>query len=142
MRKRLKRAGMLPAHLLWHQGRGLVKKTPALVEEKLSDKKCVPCEGGISPFSLEDLFVYQKQVHEDWRVADEGKKIKRDVTFKDFKEAMEFVNKVADVAEAEGHHPDITISYNNVVISLWTHAIGGLSENDFIMAAKIDCISL
>ena len=108
--------------------------------EALSQRKCVPCEGGVSPFSLEDLFEYQKQVHEDWRVADEGKKIKRDFSFADFKEAMTFVNKVADIAETEAHHPDITISYNKVVISLWTHAIGGLSENDFIMAAKIDAI--
>ena len=125
--------------LLWQQGR-VFSETLASVEEKLSNKKCVPCEGGISPFSLEDLFAYQKQVHEDWRVADEGKKIKRDFTFVDFKEAMAFVNKVADIAEMEGHHPDITISYNKVVVSLWTHAIGGLSENDFIMAAKIDAI--
>lgn len=126
---------MLPGHV-----EGFTRQAFASVEEKLSDKKCVPCEGGISPFSLENLFEYQKQVNEDWRVADEGKKIKRDFTFGDFKEAMGFINKVADIAEAEGHHPDISISYNRVTISLWTHAIGGLSENDFIMAAKIDSI--
>jgi len=106
----------------------------------LKDKRCIPCEGGTPPVSLEDLFEYKKQIHEDWRVTDEGKKIKRDFTFPDFKEAMEFANKVAGVAEEEQHHPDISISYNKVVISLWTHAIGGLSENDFIMAAKIDIV--
>lgn len=106
----------------------------------LKEKRCIPCDGNTPPLSLEDLFEYKKQVDEDWRVADEGKKIKRDFIFADFKEAMVFVNKVADIAEAEGHHPDISISYSKVVISLWTHAIGGLSENDFIMAAKIDGI--
>jgi 4a-hydroxytetrahydrobiopterin dehydratase len=129
---------MLPGRMLQRHIKRVTREAFAPVEEKLSNKKCVPCEGGISPFSLEDLFEYQKQVHEDWRVADEGKKIKRDFSFADFKEAMAFVNKVADIAETESHHPDITISYNKVVISLWTHAIGGLSENDFIMAAKID----
>lgn len=106
----------------------------------LADKKCVPCEGGVSPFSLEDLARYKGQVHSDWRVAEEGKKIKRDFEFSNFTEAMGFVNSVAAIAEAEGHHPDIFISYNKVEISLWTHAIGGLSENDFIVAAKIDRI--
>ena len=72
-----------------------------------------------------------------WEVA-EGKKIFRRFSFKNFKEAMAFVNKVADIAESEGHHPDIFVSYNKVKITLFTHAIGGLSENDFILAAKIE----
>ena len=71
----------------------------------------------------------------------EDGKLERDFKFKDFAEAMKFVNKVAEVAEAEGHHPDIRISYNKVNIVLWTHAMGGLSRNDFILAAKIDTIA-
>lgn len=74
-----------------------------------------------------------------WKVEDE-KKIEKKFKFKDFKEAMSFVNKVADLAEEQGHHPDIEISYNKVKIELTTHAIGGLSTNDFVMAAKIETI--
>ena len=72
-----------------------------------------------------------------WVVIDD-KKIKHEFKFKDFKQAITFINKVAEVAESEGHHPDIYVFYNKVVIELWTHAIGGLSENDFIVAAKIE----
>lgn len=75
-----------------------------------------------------------------WILVDE-KIIKKQFTFGDFKEAMKFVNRVAEIAESEGHHPYIKISWNKVTLELWTHAIGGLSENDFIVAAKIDAIS-
>lgn len=70
----------------------------------------------------------------------ENEKIKKEFVFADFKEAIEFINKVADIAEEEGHHPDIHIFYNKVMIELWTHEIGGLSENDFILASKIEKI--
>lgn len=81
---------------------------------------------------------YLKEVPK-WTIARERMhKIKREFAFKDFKQAMSFVNKTADIAEAEAHHPDIHISYNKVTLELYTHAIFGLSENDFIMAAKID----
>lgn len=73
-----------------------------------------------------------------WDVTEDGKKIRREFLFKNFKEAMVFVNKVADIAESEGHHPDLHVFYNRVVVELWTHAIGGLSENDFIVAAKVN----
>ena len=76
-----------------------------------------------------------------WILTDDGKKIARNFNFKDFKEAMVFVNKVAGAAEAEGHHPDISISWNKVKLQLSTHAIGGLSTNDFIFAAKINALS-
>lgn len=79
------------------------------------------------------------QINSAWRVVD-NKKLERVFQFKDFKEAMGFVNKVVAVAEAEGHHPDILINYNRVVLTSWTHAIGGLSENDFILASKIDAL--
>lgn len=106
----------------------------------LLNKKCVPCEGGVPPFTPEQISEYKKQVSDNWDVIEDGKKVKRKFKFKDFKEAMVFVNKVAEVAEQEQHHPDIKIFYNLVEITLWTHAIMGLSENDFIMAAKIDYI--
>ena len=80
---------------------------------------------------------YLAELKTPWEVLD-GKKIKREFKFKDFKEAIGFVNKVAALAESEGHHPDIHIFYNRVVLELTTHAVGGLSENDFILAAKID----
>ena len=104
--------------------------------DDLTKKHCVPCEGGIAPFSPSQIKDYLKEVPE-WTVFDNSK-IKREFKFKDFKEAMNFISKVADLAEAEGHHPDIHIFYNKVSLELSTHAIGGLSENDFILAAKID----
>mgnify|MGYP001616306343 CR=1 FL=1 len=106
---------------------------------KLQDKKCVPCEGGTPPLRKNEAKKYLAELQGDWKIV-EGKKIQRELKFKDFKEAMAFVNKVADIAESEGHHPDIHVHYNRVMIELWTHAVGGLSENDFILAAKIDGI--
>lgn len=103
----------------------------------LTQKKCVPCEGGTKPFTAEQIEEYKKQVSSEWEV-EETHKLYRKFKFKDFKEAMAFVNKVAEIAEEEQHHPDIALFYNIVKLTLWTHAISGLSENDFIMAAKID----
>src|SRR3989344_7962667 len=103
----------------------------------LSDKKCVACEGGTPPLEAEKVKECMAELAGGWDIID-GKKIKKEFKFEDFKEAMAFVNKVAEIAESEGHHPDIHIFYNKVEIELWTHAVGGLSENDFIMAAKID----
>lgn len=104
----------------------------------LITKKCVPCEGGVPPFTPEEIEKYKKEVSVDWEVVEDGHKIKRKFKFKDFKQAMDFVNKVAEVAESEQHHPNIEIFYNIVNLTLWTHAIAGLSENDFIIAAKVD----
>lgn len=100
-------------------------------------KKCIPCEAGVPPFTKEQIEQYKKEISLDWQVID-GKKLERRYKFKNFLEAMQFVNKIADIAEAEQHHPDIKIYYNLVTLTLWTHAISGLSENDFILAAKID----
>jgi len=104
----------------------------------LTQKHCVPCEGGDPPLpqNKEDELIAQVP---SWQLLrDEARKIRRQFKFKNFKEAVSFVNKVADIAETEGHHPDIKIVYNKVQLDLFTHAVGGLSENDFIMAAKID----
>lgn len=103
----------------------------------LSDKKCVACEGGTAPFGEAEIASYLSQLKPGWQVIN-GKKVKKEFKFKNFVESIEFVNKIAAIAEAEGHHPDIYIIYNVVGIELWTHAINGLSENDFIMAAKVE----
>lgn len=105
----------------------------------LKNKKCVPCEGGIPSLTGPQIQKYLQEV-EGWSVA--GNKIRRDFKFKDFKQAMAFVNQMAQIAEAEGHHPDFCVHYNEVAVTVWTHAIGGLSENDFILAAKVDGIKI
>ena len=105
----------------------------------LLSKKCVPCEGGVPPLTEEEVRKLLLQV-EGWKADAECTKIFREFKFKDFKQAMGFVDKVAGLAEEEGHHPDIHIHYNRVRLELWTHAIGGLSENDFILAAKINAL--
>ena len=103
----------------------------------LSKKKCVPCEGGEIPLDEESAKEMKKWVNPSWEL--EAKNLSRGFEFKNFVEAMKFINKVAEIAESEGHHPDINLhSYKKVKIDLSTHAIGGLSGNDFILAAKID----
>ena len=101
----------------------------------LLKKKCVPCEGGVKPFTKSEANKYIKQV-DGWKVS--GNKITKRLVFKDFLELIKFVNKLAGIAEKEGHHPDFTVHYNKLDFEIWTHAINGLSENDFILAAKID----
>ena len=104
----------------------------------LLKKKCVPCEKkGIKPFDHAQAEDYLAQIS-GWMLDENGKKISKEFKFKDFIGAINFVERVADLAEMEGHHPNIHVYYNKVVLELSTHAIGGLSENDFIMAAKID----
>ena len=105
---------------------------------ELAGRHCVACDKGTLPLTRDEASPYLPQVPQ-WEVR-EGKSLRRRFRFKDFVEAMAFLNRVAQVAEEEGHHPDIFISYNRVRIDLATHAIGGLSENDFILAAKIDRI--
>lgn len=105
---------------------------------ELSEKHCVPCEGGQSPMPDVEEDRYLKDV-DNWDIdRKDTHKIKKIFSFKNFEESMEFVNKVADIAEEEGHHPDIYISWNTVKLILYTHAIEGLSENDFIIASKVD----
>jgi 4a-hydroxytetrahydrobiopterin dehydratase len=103
----------------------------------LSAKKCKPCEGGVPPLDQKELTEFKGQISDDWKVI-EMKKIAREFFFVNYRHTMEFVNKVADLAEEEGHHPDMYVFYGRVVVELWTHSINGLSENDFIMASKID----
>ena len=105
----------------------------------LSDKKCVACEGGVPPLTKTKAEKYLAQISKNWHL--ESESIWAEFKFKDFKENMAFVNKIAEIAEAEGHHPDLKINYNKLRVDLSTHAINGLSENDFILAAKIDRIT-
>jgi 4a-hydroxytetrahydrobiopterin dehydratase len=105
---------------------------------KLAKKRCVPCEGGVKPLTEAEARELSPQLEQDWMLIDSGHMLARTFNFKDFVTTMKFVNKVAEIAEEEQHHPDMSISYNTLSIELTTHAISGLSENDFILAAKID----
>ncbi len=105
----------------------------------LNQRVCVACEGGTPPLARAQAEAYVPQVP-DWTLSEDAKSISRTFRFKDFKKALVFVQKVAAVAEAEGHHPDIHWSWNRVRLEHTTHAIKGLSDNDFILAAKIDRI--
>ena len=109
---------------------------------KLVEKKCIVCESGnVKPMSRADSERLLLEV-EGWNLDAKAKVISKDFVFKNFDKAMDFVNMVADIAEIEGHHPDITILYNKVLLKCSTHSIKGLSENDFILAAKINSIDL
>lgn len=125
----------------------------------LTSKRCVPCERGASPITGEAITAYLAELPDSWKLVDGSPpldgfrpsseisagtvgttsiKIRKVFKFEDFAGSMAFVNKVAALAEEEGHHPDINIHWDTVTLELWTHAIGGLSENDFIVAAKIE----
>ena len=105
---------------------------------KLTEKHCVPCEGGTPPLDDATTKLLLGEVR-GWARRDEagGARIGRRFAFKDFVAAMAFLDKMAVIAEAEGHHPDFCVHYDKVDVTLWTHSVGGLSENDFILAAKI-----
>lgn len=102
----------------------------------LAAKTCVPCRGGVPPLQGQELISLHKQVP-DWQVVNDHH-IVRQFKFADFKQALAFVNRVAELAEEQGHHPDILLAWGKAEITLWTHKINGLTESDFIMAAKID----
>jgi 4a-hydroxytetrahydrobiopterin dehydratase len=103
----------------------------------LSKKRCIPCEGGIASLDQREIAEYKKQIDDGWEVRDNNK-ISREFVLVNYRHTIDFVNKVADLAEEEGHHPVMHVYYGRLVIDLWTHAINGLSENDFILASKID----
>ena len=106
----------------------------------LKDKKCVPCEGGVIPFDISEIHKYQKKV-DGWNISKDNKQnffLNKRFNFNNFIESQEFINKVGEISENEGHHPDISFGWGYAEIKITTHAIEGLSENDFILAAKID----
>ncbi|MCA9827747.1 MAG: 4a-hydroxytetrahydrobiopterin dehydratase [Nitrosopumilus sp.] len=104
---------------------------------EIRKKKCVPCEGGISPLTPEEIKKNLEKVP-GWKLKTNS--IEREFDFGGFTEAIKFVNTVAELAEEEGHHPDICVHWNKVVLEIWTHAINGLSENDFVLASKVNKI--
>lgn len=108
-----------------------------MLEKELTQKKCVPCRGGIPPMKPEKAKDYIAATP-GWSLSDDADRISRRFEFATFPKAIDFVVQVAELAEEEGHHPDFAIHYNKVDILLWTHKINGLHENDFIMAAKIN----
>ena len=108
----------------------------------LINKKCVPCEGGAIPFDMSEIHKYQKKV-DGWDIVkgiNDIYLLEKNFKFDDFKKSQDFVNKVGKISEEEGHHPDINFGWGYAKINITTHAIEGLSENDFILAAKIDKI--
>jgi 4a-hydroxytetrahydrobiopterin dehydratase len=103
---------------------------------ELAKKRCTPCRGGVPPLAGEELRKLAEQVYA-WKVVDQHH-ITKTFLFRDFKSALDFVNRIGAIAEAEGHHPDLALAWGRVDIKTWTHKIDGLTENDFILAAKID----
>ena len=109
----------------------------------LLKKKCTPCEGGVIPFDTSEIHKYQKKI-DGWEVIKDKKDIfflEKNFKFKNFKDSQKFVNNVGEISEKEGHHPEIIFGWGYAKINITTHAIEGLSENDFILAAKIDKIT-
>ena len=112
------------------------------MSEDLSNKKCIPCEGGIPAFDIDQINNFLKKV-DNWSAKEDEKDkfyLIKEFNFKNFVDSQGFVNKVGDLAEIEGHHPDISFGWGYANVKIFTHAIGGLAESDFILAAKIDKI--
>jgi 4a-hydroxytetrahydrobiopterin dehydratase len=108
--------------------------------KELSAKKCAPCEGGVKPLTRAQASALRKQLHAGWKLGADAKSLHRALKFKDFYRTLSFVNAVGHIANTEDHHPDLEIGYNYCRIRYSTHSIGGLSQNDFICAAKIDLL--
>jgi 4a-hydroxytetrahydrobiopterin dehydratase len=112
----------------------------ATTAKELTRKHCVPCEGGVPALSPDQVQHLSTELPH-WQLSPDGKRIRREWRVKNFTTALDFFNRVGQIAEDEGHHPDLhLVGYRNVTIEIWTHAIGGLSENDFILAAKTDAL--
>ncbi|MCO6440200.1 MAG: 4a-hydroxytetrahydrobiopterin dehydratase [Nitrococcus mobilis] len=103
----------------------------------LAAKTCLPCKGGVDPLSRADAERYLSEIP-GWQLSEDGRRIHREYKFKNFVQALAFVNKVGELAEREAHHPEIRFGWGHAQVELWTHKINGLHENDFIVAAKID----
>jgi len=104
---------------------------------ELAEKECVPCKGGVPPLRGGELAKLAKQLNSGWQAVKEHH-LEKEYKFKDFREALEFTNKVGSLAEAQGHHPDIYLAWGKVRLTIWTHKIDGLTESDFVFAAKAD----
>jgi 4a-hydroxytetrahydrobiopterin dehydratase len=108
----------------------------------LAEKRCRPCEGGVAPLSAAQAQPMMREIAREWQLAADSRSLRREFKFRDFYRTMSFVNSLAHIANIEDHHPDIEMGYNYCRVLFTTHAIGGLSENDFICAAKVDRIPL
>ena len=106
---------------------------------ELSKKQCLPCKGGVSPLKGENLENIHKQLNGNWMIVDEHH-LEKEYIFSNFRQALAFTNQVGELAEAEGHHPDIYLTWGKVKLMVWTHKIDGLTESDFIFAAKVDVL--
>ena len=104
---------------------------------ELAEMKCIPCQGGIPPLTPDQIKPYMEKLGNSWKLA-YSHHIEKTFEFKTFAQSMEFTNKVAELAEEEGHHPEIHVSFRKVKLEFWTHKIDGLHESDFVMAAKVD----
>ena len=104
---------------------------------ELSKKKCIPCRGGVLPLKGEHLANLHEQLNSNWMVVDEHH-LENEYVFNNFRQALAFTNQIGELAEAEGHHPDIYLAWGKVKLRVWTHKIDGLTESDFIFAAKVD----
>ena len=107
-------------------------------DNELSSKKCVPCEGGIDSLNKDECQKFIQKLDSDWNLSKDNKKISKSFKFKNHYEVISLVNMIAWISHSEDHHPEINFSYNTVLVTYYTYAIDGLSENDFICAAKID----
>ena len=107
---------------------------------ELTEQKCIPCEGGVKPLSADEAADLMQQLDGNWALNEDATEIARTYTFKNYYRTMAFVNALAWIAHAEDHHPDLEVGYNRCHVRYSTHAIGGLSQNDFICAAKIDAL--
>ena len=103
----------------------------------LAEKECVPCKGGMPPLKGEGLKKLADQIGEGWRITNDHH-LEKEYKFKNFRDALAFTNKVGELAEAQGHHPDVCLAWGKVKLTIWTHKIDGLTESDFILAAKAD----
>jgi 4a-hydroxytetrahydrobiopterin dehydratase len=103
----------------------------------LAEKQCVPCKGEATPLRGSDLARLRRELSGGWKVVEE-RQLEKEYQFKDFREALAFTNKIGEVAEAQGHHPDIYLTWGKVKLVIWTHKINGLTESDFVLAAKAD----
>jgi 4a-hydroxytetrahydrobiopterin dehydratase len=108
----------------------------------LAERRCQPCDGKVAAFPQAQATAMLKELAPDWQLAENGKAIRREFKFRDFFRTMSFVNALAHIANIEDHHPDLEVSYNYCRVRYSTHAVGGLSDNDFICAAKIDRLPL
>ena len=110
------------------------------MSEDLASKTCKPCEGGVTPLTIAEAQALLGKLHDDWQISANGREISRSFKFPAYSRSLGFANAVAWVAITQGHHPDLLLSYSQCTVNWTTHAIGGLSENDFICAARVDLL--